>query len=213
MFEIDSQMEIGGSLQDFPQDVIKNEPMFFNVNLDFAWKNGGPITRDFINMVYESNKPIDNSVVVIDTRTHMLMPGWYPCIPGWHHDDVPRYGLANQPCYLFPEYRSKHVMALVNGDICPTQFAIGKINMPSVPVGEKYYKHWHPIIENSDLEKINAPSNKLIWFDDRTFHQGTRAIKSGWRWFGRLSYETGRTPTNEIRRQVQVYLENPMEGW
>lgn len=27
------------------------------------------------------------------------------------------------------------------------------------------------------------------------------------------NWDTGRKPSNELRNQVQVYLENPMEGW
>jgi ribosomal protein L4 len=42
---------------------------------------------------------------------------------------------------------------------------------------------------------------------------GTRAVKNGWRLFIRASWNTDRKPTNEFRRQVQVYMENPMEGW
>lgn len=27
---------------------------------------------------------------VVDVKIHMLMPGQWPCIPNWHHDNVPR---------------------------------------------------------------------------------------------------------------------------
>lgn len=42
-----------------------------------------------------------------------------------------------------------------------------------------------------------------------------RANKDGWRWFARVSQSTNRADfiTNEIRNQVQVYMEFPMEGW
>jgi len=48
-----------------------------------------------------------------------------------------------------------------------------------------------------------------------SFHQGTAAVQSGWRWFCRVSRNTKRAlePKNEIRKQVQVYMKNPMEGW
>ena len=42
-------------------------------------------------------EPILNTLMVVDPReytydvkVHMLMPGQYPCIPGWHVDMVPR---------------------------------------------------------------------------------------------------------------------------
>jgi hypothetical protein len=42
-----------------------------------------------------------------------------------------------------------------------------------------------------------------------------QANGNGWRFFIRASWSTDRVKncTNEIRRQVQVYMENPVEGW
>lgn len=197
---------------------IKDEPMFFNCDAHFAWEHGGPITRKFI---YElrNTANIDVHRLVIDTRVHMLMPGWYPAIPGWHHDDVIRSRPDGQPNYDDPKaLLPKHAMALVNGDICPTQFALGKFELDEVLPGEgPVYKKWHDEIQIAVdaryLTLMEAPANALILFDAATFHQGVAARKNGWRWFGRASWHTDRVPTNEIRRQVQVYMENPTEGW
>ena len=68
-------------------------------------------------------------------------------------------------------------------------------------------------LKSGELELMKAPSDQVVFFDDRTWHQGTRAVKNGWRLFIRASWDTNRKPTNEFRRQVQVYMENPMEGW
>ncbi len=51
---------------------IKDEPMLFNCDLGFAYKNGGQITRNFIDSLPYGWKTRD---AVIDTRSHMLMPG------------------------------------------------------------------------------------------------------------------------------------------
>lgn len=217
-YKFNSKIKIGFDLPNFTEEQIKNEPMLFNCTFHEASKSGGPITKAFIEHVdksiYASDYP---SRWIVDTRVHMLMLGWYPCIPGYHHDDVPRSRSDGQPNYDTPEYNSKHVMALINGDICPTQFAVGQCEMPDVPLGEIIYKKWHTevctLIAFNKMKVINVPSNKLIWFDNHSFHQGQAAIKGGWRWFGRISFNTHRKPTNEIRRQVQVYLVNPMEGW
>ena len=206
----------------FTQDQVKNEPMFFNSGFMYAYENGGPITRAFLERFSKDHEEMlsqDNyeEDFVFDSRVHMLMPGWFPCIPGFHHDDVPR-GENGQPDYINPAYRSNHVMGLVNGDICPTQFALGPASL-SIPENDIIYKHWHPEVEqlcrDGKLELIDAPSGVLIYFDCDTLHQGQRARDGGWRWFGRLSWNThrSRNVTNEIRRQVQVYLEYPMEGW
>lgn len=220
--KFNSQIKELGLFKSDSKDV-KNEPMFFNCSWDFAYENGGPITQSFLlSLPSEWHKD-----VVFDSRVHMLMPGWFPAIPGFHQDDVPRpeipvgqhFITAGQPDYENPRYRSEHIMGLVNGDICPTEFAIGECEMPAIPEGELIYRTWHEeierLLEERKLEKVTAKSDTLIYFDCDTFHSGTKAIGNGWRWFGRISRNTERIQkiTNEIRKQVQVYLEFPMEGW
>jgi hypothetical protein len=221
----DSQARAVGSFAGrIDNDKIKNETMFFNCDLGFAFENGGPITRSFI-----MNLPDDwnNDQVVIDTRIHMLMPGWYPAIPGYHHDDVPRPDIpagqhfltAGQPDYDNPRYLSEHIIGLVNADVCPTHFATGRATFSEVPEGKTIYKHWHPEvlrhIEEGTLKQWEAPDRTLLQFDHATWHTGSKAVKNGWRWFGRVSRNTDRVKkiTNEIRVNAQVYLEFPMEGW
>lgn len=205
-----------GFPSDYPEEVIKNEPMFFNSSLRFAYDHGGPITKQFI-----INLPIEwlLSSCVLDSRVHMLMPGWFPCIPGWHHDDVPRSAWTGQPNYKNPEYFAEHVMGLVNGDIAPTEFLPGEFELSDPDEKSIIYKKWHLELEEQIKERsltpIQAPSGKHIFFNAHTFHQGVRAKKNGWRWFCRVSRNTNKIKsiTNEIRKQVQVYLEFPMEGW
>lgn len=215
MYKFNSQIKERGVFpSDYPQEVIKNEPMFFNASLDFAYEHGGEITRDFI-----LNLPNDwyYDFPVVDSRVHMLMPGWFPCIPGYHHDDVPRNTSNGQPNYDNPEYYSQHLMGLVNGEICPTVFALGEHSLPKAE--GIIYKNWHPLVEqqikDGTLSEYEAPSGKYIQFDWQSMHTGQRAKGNGWRWFIRLSRNTERQAytTDELRRQVQVYLEFPMEGW
>lgn len=208
-------------------DEIKNEPMFFNSSLPYAYIHGGPITRSFIDNLPMKYLLADVTEFVFDSRVHMLMPGWYPAIPGFHHDDVPRppipvgqhFITAGQPDYDTPRYHSKHIMGLVNAETAPTEFALGQCTMPEVPDGELIYRCWHQevkkLIEKGELQSVMAPDRRLLMFDWQTFHQGTKCVKNGWRWFGRVSWNTERTKnvTNEIRRNAQVYLEFPMEGW
>jgi hypothetical protein len=202
---------------------IKKEPMFFNSDYQFAFDNGGEITKAFLSAL--PNEWKDN--VVFDSRVHMLMPGWYPAIPGWHHDDVPRpeiptgqhFITAGQPDYDNPRYKAEHIMALVNAEICPTKFVLGECEMPAIPEGELIYRKWHEevkqLIADNKVQVVDAPNKQLIFFDWQCFHTGDKAVTNGWRWFGRISRNTERTSkiTNEIRTQVQVYLEFPMEGW
>ncbi|HBM2881036.1 TPA: hypothetical protein LVL09_004858 [Klebsiella oxytoca] len=217
--------ELNHFANDCSNDDIKNEPMFFNCDLNFAWDNGGNITRSFI-----SNLPLDwqqDEGIVFDSRVHMLMPDWYPAIPGFHHDDVPRPDIpvgqhfitAGQPDYDNPRYLSEHILGLVNANICPTNFAIGKCEMPQIPDGELIYRHWHQevlsLIESGEMERVTIRDRTLTAFDWQTFHSGEKAKQHGWRWFGRVSRNTDRVKkiTNEIRVNAQVYLEFPMQGW
>ena len=202
---------------------IKNEPMLFNCNMKGAQELGGPITQEFLNLIpdewYEGP-------VVIDSRVHMLMKGWYPCIPGWHHDDVPRTRSDGQPNYNPGQVRSEHIIALVNADVCPTEFALGDASFTEPPIGATIYEKWHHDVElllhNGKLRSATYQSGQLVLFDDRTWHQGTAAVRDGWRFFIRVSryknangirVDRGNPRTNEVRRQVQVYMDNPFKGW
>jgi hypothetical protein len=193
---------------------IKNEPMFYNCSPLYAYENGGPITRDFIQRL--PGEFLQNSV--FDSRVHMLMNGWYPCIPGWHHDDVPRPN-NGQPDYDTPAYKSKHILGVVNADISPTEFLNTTVVMPKIPESEIIYKVWNDEIEkliNSNLvTTMKVKDRQLYYFDCDTFHRGTKAQWAGWRWFGRISINTDRVRniTNEKRVNAMVYLENPTIGW
>lgn len=200
---------------DIGNDKIKNEPMFFNCDLKYAYKNGGEITKSFIE-----NLPIDWILgdVVFDSRVHMLMEDWYPCIPGWHHDDVPRTN-NGQPDYENQSYFSEHILGIVNSEICPTKFILGDVYMPPVEEGQIVYEVWNNIVESEikegTIRAVDVFDRTLTYFDCNTFHTGQKALKSGWRWFGRISRNTDRVKsiTNEIRVNAQVYLEFPTKGW
>ena len=211
-----SKVKVVEHLDQFDSEMVKNEPMFFSADLDFAYDNGGPITKNFIQRL--PKEFFGDKYAYLDSRVHMLMEGWYPCIPGWHHDDVPRNTPDGQPNYVNPPYRTKHVMALVNADIAPTQFLIGNIQVPTPVSGSAIYKQWDDSIDSqlnkyNDYVVMNAESNKLYEFDCDTFHRGTAAVKNGWRWFGRVSIGRKRTVPSEIRRQVQVYMPTINAGW
>lgn len=208
--------ELGQFALDITDTSIKNEKMFFNSDMEYAYENGGAITKSFLDNLPEDWK---SSKFVFDSRVHMLMPNWYPAIPGFHHDDIPRTGKTGQPNYDSPEYYSEHILGLVGAEICPTHFAIGECVMPKVEEGETIYKVWHKEVENllnaGKLTLQTAKDRQLYYFDWQTFHTGTKCIKNGWRWFGRISRNTDRLKriTNEIRVNAQVYLEFPTEGW
>lgn len=213
-YVFDSKIQHGPFLGNYNQDIVKKEPMLFSADQEFARINGGELTNRFINCL--SKEFLQSPELIIDSRVHMLMPGMYPCIPGFHHDDVPRERSDGQPEYLKPSYRSKHCMMIMGGG-ARTKFALGNAPFPEVPLNQKYYKVWHPIVtdylEMGILKRYDADFGRVIYFDDRTWHEGTPAYETAFRFFIRASINTNRKPKNEIRTQTQVYLEVPMEGW
>lgn len=108
-------------------------------------------------------------------------------------------------------------MVLYNAEVCPTEFALGDAEFSEPNEHEVIYKEWHKEVvkklEAGELKKSQACSGIYYKFNDRTWHQGTETVKNGWRYFMRISWNTQRKFSNEIRRQVQVYQPFPFNGW
>lgn len=210
---------------------IKNEPMLFNCDFDHAIKLGGELTKKVLQPFLDERIAgyLDLNKCVIDTRVHMLMPGWYPCIPGWHHDDVPRTREDGQPNYHDLK-RSLHYILLLNASVAPTEFALSEVFGDPIKLyipekGRVIYSEWDRTVD--ELIKINKlkvrklEDKRWVMMDDRTFHRGVPAVKNGWRYFIRLSayfedgkqIERGNPRTNEIRRNAQVYMSALNAGW
>lgn len=213
-FTFNSAVEIDDEELPRAEDfLIKQEPMLFRCDWEHAAELGGPLTTKFLSNLPDEWK---YSEISVDSRVHMLMPGWFPCIPGWHHDDVPRERCDGQPNYVNPSYRAKHAMALW-GDASLTEFASGIATFPDIPVGGVFYRAWHPMVEEKlgtgELTKMIAPERRIVFFDWETWHQGKEATKSGWRFFIRATRDSLQPPKNEIRHNCQVYMPAPMAGW
>jgi hypothetical protein len=215
-----------GMMPDFDPLTIEQEPQFFSADLDYALCNGGPITQAFLHLLPQG---WFDEGAVLDSRVHMLMAGWLPCIPGWHLDDIPRTRKDGQPNHSNPSYRAEHVLALV-GDCSRTAFLVGDIQLHDVPDGQlgiggvcpetSIYGKWHEDIELAldlapagTLRVEHAPERRLIQFNDQSFHRGVVATHAGWRWFARVTRGSDRRFYNKVRTQSQVYLPAPNVGW
>jgi len=202
---------------------IKNEPMLFNCDMDNALAIGGDITRDFINCLPSLWRE-NGDQLVIDSRVHMLMPGWYPCIPGWHHDDVPRSLPGGQPNYD-DTLRSEHIIAVINAHVSATEFVAGKAKFSIPQPGQVTYDVWNRevelLVQNGHFSTERVQSGRLYYFTDRTWHRGTAATCNGWRFFIPASMykkdgflTTRPNPrTNEERKNAQVYMSALNAGW
>ena len=216
LIQFDSQVRCGPYIQDRPESVIKNETMFFRSSLVFAASQpSNELTQNFIDQL-PSDWHTDD--VILDSRVHMLMPGWWPCIPGWHLDDVPRTRCDGQPDHVNPIYRAEHAMAIV-GNCSVTEFATGHCELYEPGLGQIIYKEWNvridDLVRTGALHKHTVEPARILFFDWQSFHRGSKAIatNSRWRWFCRVSRCTQLDARNEVRRQVNVYMENPTEGW
>ena len=110
----------------YDEDEIRDEPMLFSASGDFALENGGPLTRDFVERIWHDWDLSDG--FVIDTRVHMLMDGWLPCIPGWHVDGLRRPPGGGQPEWVNREPDDVHLLTIV-GATAMTQFLVEPFEM------------------------------------------------------------------------------------
>lgn len=214
--KFNSQIAFGGGLPVFDEQTIKTEPMLHRADRSFTRAKGGPLTHAFLTSLEQCAGWGPEIPILIDSRVHMLMPGMYPCIPGWHHDDVPREREDKQPNYVNPSYKSQHCMALW-GNCSLTHFAIGEHELEIPPIGQKIYKTWSPVVEqmvkDHKLRTAVAPEHRLIFFDWETWHRGAETTKTGFRFFIRATRKSNLAARNEIRYNANVYMPVLDEGW
>lgn len=153
-----------------------------------------------------------------DTRTHMLKPGWYPSIPGWHADFVARDTGGNIRPDLGRDCDVRHFMVVTGHP--RTEFIVDReVDVPDV-------SSWRSIAEHVDYRKgrdglivYRVKPNTLVEFDGNELHRGVAAETSCWRWFCRASLFPEDHPQadsgdwlNRKRVHTQVYLDKH-RGW
>jgi hypothetical protein len=202
-----------GQMGNYEEQIIKQEKMFFSSSPEYAFANGGPIIQDFIKYFIHTRENWHDENWIIDSRVHMLMPNWFPCIPGWHHDDVPRSTPNGQPNYENPEYLSEHLMVVIGKSAMP-QFLKTSILLPEIK-DDIVYKVWNDLIKKYTVEEdyYTCKSGEVIQFNWNDFHRGMPSTESCWRTFIRATKNTHRKFSNEIRTQVQVYMPAIEDGW
>lgn len=205
-------------------EYVKDLPQLYRADLGFALaQNKTDLWRDILQVITSNlSEDLDRAdkfkYISIDSRSHMLMQGWYPCIPGWHCDDF--YRPNGQPDLLnvttFAEQRH-HMIVL--GDCSLTEFMTSRMGYRSAPEDQNVYGFWNSYINKKSKTQKNSFESKtvkhgqLVSFGPTDFHRGMPATKSGWRMFIRLTESNHRQPKNEIRNQTQVYLPSVGNGW
>lgn len=224
-----NQVVFGNKIEKPSQDEIKNSQGLWNASFEDAIRFGGELTR---NALKAMNIRFDRKYVVVDVKTHMLMPGMMPAIPGWHTDGVPRGGsmspakgeanIRMQEGNISPRYH-----LLVTGGDCPTNF-LGARNIDLVTPsakenGSKLYAYISSQVEKKirwdtpDLCPYEAPDAQVIEWDWWELHTAQAARAPGWRYLIRVTETDYLEPQSDLRlvlrNQQQVYLPSKEFGW
>lgn len=146
---------------------------------------------------------------IVDSRTHMLMPGWLPCIGGWHLDEVKRDEDGNLDFKNNNNNKEHYFMILDYETGSLTEF----VNEPLGDVKPKTYKDLSMAVNMLQPDTSIIKSNCLYNFDCNDIHRGRKATGKGWRYFIRATLNTQREYMNEEQTQTQVYIESENEGW
>jgi hypothetical protein len=198
---------------------IKNEPMIFSGDPNFAHHQGGPLTKEILRKVLKDEMYLAVAMfanendfhTVIDTRVTMTMPGMYPSIPGWHCDDVPRGKSHGQPVLHGINPFVQHFMVILSDQedaVSCTEFVTEPFE-----VDADLANVWGSVDRAVERDKPKTgflSQGEIIRFNQEAIHRASITKTAGWRYFFRASV-THRKPANEIRKQVQVYAS--ANGW
>lgn len=170
----------------------------------------------------------DRKYIIVDTKVHLLMPGWVPAIPGWHTDGVPRgedmnpagKGEPNLRAQLEGKVSAPRYHLLVTGEHCPTRF----LNQPvefdlDLDAGKDLYREMSRQMRdlvNDGAETMVSPPSTVVEWDWWNVHTAQQATGRGWRYLIRVTetdHIAPRTDPNDfIRTQNQVFA--PLDfGW
>ncbi len=198
---------------------IHEELMLFGASPEFAGAVGGPLTKRFLKEVAPDLDQMRafcaafGMHIVIDTRSHMLMPGFYPAIPGWHCDAFPRGGYGEQPDLTRTTEGAHHLVAFCSDQhngVSRTEF-LAHGREVTLDVDPKAV--WSSVHAQSGgwVATTTQLDGEILRFSQKTLHRAKPAHQKGWRWWVRASCFY-KPPENAVRRQVQVYAPEGL-GW
>ncbi len=199
-----------------PQQVIIDETMLFGAGLEFAQTYGGPLTQAALReMALVDGLAPAGYQWIVDSRSHMLMPGQYPAIPGWHCDGVPRGGYDAQPDLDRMDARVRHVAGHVSthpDGVSDTEYVSNGVTLHGVDP-ENVWDSVNRAVEDTTLMVETPGDGVLASFPMPQIHRATPARNRGWRWWIHASLLPAK-PKDRIRRQVQVYTDlSKGSGW
>lgn len=216
---------LGRSIPTPSQDQIEEIPNIRQASVEDAIEHGGPVLAATLSAM---NLRGDRRHIIVDTKVHLLMPGWIPAIPGWHTDGVPRgaqmdpagKGEPNLAAQADGRVTSPRYHLLVTGEHCPTRFLSGPINLDiPLDVGADLYKVMTAQVGAAVAAghpTFTTPDSTVVEWDWWNVHTAQQASGRGWRLLVRVT-ETDHIPPRVdprdfIRRQSMVFA--PLDfGW
>ncbi|ANA86572.1 hypothetical protein PBI_CLUBL_74 [Gordonia phage ClubL] len=212
MFNSDAYRETDARDVYISDDQIEGTPNLRRAGLSDAILFGGPAVRDLLE-----RSPIvgDREYVFVDTKVTMLMPGWYPAIPGWHTDGVPRgekgdpsdYGNPSLPKQL--TQRSPRFHTIVAGVPCLTEFLLGyyELEIEHDEDSKMYGEMTNLVSKMAYHGRVPQPQVWSSW-DWWQIHRATESRHRGWRLLIRITESDLVRPSTRdfIRTQNQVYV-------
>lgn len=202
-------------------DLVRSSLGLLNASVEDTLKYGGDIAKAAISLMNFRN---DRKYIVIDTKIHMLMPGFIPAIPGWHTDGAPR-GKTGSPIAkddpnieLQETMRSPRYHLLVTGTGALTEFVNEQVDVETVN-NSKLYQYMTQQINlklEAGLKTFFAPSKHVVEFDWWNIHRGIEAQNHEWRFLIRATETDYIIPETDLRKiirtQQQVYVPKDF-GW
>lgn len=216
--------KIGESIEEPTQEIIETTLNLRQVSLEDAVRYGGPITRNALGAVKLHG---DRKNVVVDTKVHLLMPGWIPAIPGWHTDGVPRGEEMNPAGKGKPNLRAQveglitapHYHILVTGTHCPTLYMNEQHDFDlDLDLNSDLYSELTRQVNELDgnFKTFATPPSTVVEWDWWNVHTAQQATGRGWRYLIRVAetdhIEPRTNPADFIRTQNQVYAPADF-GW
>lgn len=219
------ELKSGQYVHGFTQDDIKDAPGLWNAPLDIAMQFGGRITQAALASM---NLKFDYEHIIVDVKTHLLQPGMFPAIPGWHTDGVPR-GKDMSPAKGLPDIsrqkvgRSPRYHLMVLGADCPTVFMKDRnvsLKVPVKPTADLYknISEQCALLRSEDkIETFEIIPGIIYEWDWWELHTAQASRSAGWRYLIRVTetdYLEPQKDLNQIfRKQQQVFLTSDKFGW
>lgn len=211
---------------DIDADAIQSAVSLRQASLENAILFGGEAIRELLVAA-----PIEQSRphIFVDTRVSYLMKGWYPSIPGWHTDGVPRGETGNPLSKGNPNLELQVFHSLDSFDETPIYHSI-TVGLDS-PV-EFLQNPERIFLDNHDNDSLYEELSKKIEYAREQFdiptitphgawttwdwwniHRAQPAKSSGWRLLIRVTESRYPPRTKDfIRSQNQVYVPETF-GW